>query len=144
MVISKRLNAGIKTNSSRIDCADGSGPYLTEYLYQVPTAPLDRAEEFERKKNAHKFNDIAESIGRLVAQKNARYGDSAGRTAKLLKVLWPDGIPPTSYDDAQLIIRILDKLNRLAAGDRTARLDAWRDITGYGVLGVEQSERTKE
>lgn len=73
--------------------------------------------------------------------KNRKYGDAARRVTDLLYVLYPDGITPDQYPNALLLIRLLDKVVRLASYT-PERLDAddespWIDVAGYGVLGAE-------
>ena len=42
------------------------------------------------------------------------YGDSFGRAGQVLKVLYPDGIILDQYDDMLAVVRIIDKLFRIA------------------------------
>lgn len=87
-----------------------------------------------------KYTELAEQIGNLVDQKNAAYGSSFDQAGDFLKLLYPDGIPVDSYTDALCIVRIFDKLKRLGnAGNLPAnegKIDAWKDIIGYGLLGL--------
>ena len=89
-----------------------------------------------------KISDIAKNVRDIVITKNETYGDSVSKSAKLMHVLYPDGIAPSHYDDAHLIIRVLDKLSRLASADITkrAKYDAWQDIAGYGIIGASNHE----
>lgn len=85
------------------------------------------------------FERIALDLAALVADKQRQYGDSAGRTGAILRVLYPDGVPPDAYDRAILVVRVLDKLSRLA----TNKVDLggespWRDIAGYALLAIEK------
>jgi len=85
----------------------------------------------------------AESIGRLVTKKQIAYGDSFGRSGKVLRVLYPDGIPSTALDDALTITRILDKLFRIATDKDALGESPWRDIAGYALLSVVRDEAKK-
>lgn len=87
------------------------------------------------------FAEISERIGRLVEEKNRAYGDSAGCTGAILRILYPDGIEPEHYDKALLLVRMLDKVKRIATDVGAFGEQPWEDIAGYGILGVEQSER---
>lgn len=82
------------------------------------------------------YISIADRIGHLVTEKNQAYGDSAGRTGRILEVLYPDGIRPEQYPDAMLVVRVLDKLSRIATDRDALGESPWADIAGYGLLGV--------
>lgn len=84
----------------------------------------------------YSFEQIATEIGRLVSEKNKAYGDAARSSAAALALLYPDGIPPEAYADALLIVRVWDKLNRIATHRDALGENPWRDIAGYGILGV--------
>ncbi|MFX0136529.1 MAG: hypothetical protein ACFFDN_23015 [Candidatus Hodarchaeota archaeon] len=53
-------------------------------------------------------------IGKLVAEKNKAYGDSFLKTNECLFAMFPEGIKPYQYKDLLYIIRVLDKLFRIA------------------------------
>ena len=54
------------------------------------------------------YEDLGRSVGELVAEKQAAYGDSFGKSHKILKVLFPDGIKPEQYMDVLTICRVVD------------------------------------
>lgn len=87
---------------------------------------------------------IGSEIGVLVNSKQAQYGDSFGRAGAMVKVLYPNGIPLEAYDDALAIIRVVDKLFRIATSaglpDRGGE-DPWRDIAGYALLSIARRGR---
>ena len=87
------------------------------------------------------FEKIGSEIGKLVAEKNAAYGDSFGQACRILEVLYPNGISPASYRDALAITRVIDKLFRLANQKDAFGESPWRDICGYAILGVANDER---
>ena len=82
------------------------------------------------------YEEIGTSIGRLVAEKNAAYGDSFGQSCRILEVLYPDGIQPSQYRDALAITRVVDKLFRLANKKDAFGESPWHDICGYAILGA--------
>lgn len=86
------------------------------------------------------YEKTATEIGKLVAEKNKAYGDSFGQASKILEVLYPDGIPVDSYRDALALIRVIDKLFRLANKKDAFGESPWRDICGYAILGVANDE----
>jgi selenophosphate synthase len=82
------------------------------------------------------YEQTAEEIGKLVAQKNSAYGSSFAQAHRILQVLYPNGIKVEQYTDALAIIRVIDKLFRIANAKDAFGESPWRDITGYGILGV--------
>lgn len=83
-----------------------------------------------------RFEEIGIQIGQLVAEKNAAYGDSFAKTGAFLRLLYPDGIRPEQYGDALSIVRVFDKLMRLATRKGAFGESPYRDIAGYGILGA--------
>jgi hypothetical protein len=83
------------------------------------------------------FHSIAKEIAALVAERQKTYGDSFSKSGDVLRVLYPDGIKPEQYVDALGVLRVVDKLFRVANGQME---DSWRDIAGYGLLGEARQE----
>lgn len=83
-----------------------------------------------------KLSELAEKLGSLLELKNKAYGSSFENTSKILSVLYPEGIPVDQYARVGLIIRILDKLNRIATNNDPTGEDPFMDIAGYGILGA--------
>ena len=86
------------------------------------------------------YSKLGSTIGELVAEKNAAYGDSFGRSGRVLKELYPDGITPENYNDVLTIARILDKLFRIATQKEAFGENPYRDIAGYAILAVGKHE----
>lgn len=84
------------------------------------------------------YEEIGREIGKLVKEKQKAYGNSFGNSGKILKVLYPKGIPVEKYDDALTIIRVVDKLFRIAMEKDAFGESPWKDIAGYGILGVSK------
>ena len=82
------------------------------------------------------YADRGRAIGAMVDRKQREYGDSYHRAEGVIRALWPDGIPVESYMDALAVVRVIDKLFRIAAGKQGDE-DPWKDIAGYGLLGME-------
>jgi hypothetical protein len=61
-----------------------------------------------------------------------------------LSVLYPSGIKPEQYTDALAIIRVIDKLFRIANNKDAFAESPWRDIAGYALLGIANSEEKKK
>lgn len=90
-----------------------------------------------------KLSTISFRLGEILDLKNQAYGDSAGKTGEILRILYPEGIRHYQYNSVLLVVRILDKLSRISTGILTDE-DPWMDIAGYGVLGVRMMEVTEE
>ena len=86
------------------------------------------------------FEEVGAAIGRLVAEKNIKYGDSFAKSGSILRILYPDGIKPDQYDKILTVARVLDKLFRVATDKDAFGESPWRDIGGYAVLEVAASE----
>jgi hypothetical protein len=86
------------------------------------------------------YEDTAKAIGNLVAEKQLQYGDSFGNAGKVLKVLYPNGISFDQMEDALVVVRIIDKLFRIANGN-LGEEDAWTDINGYSLLAITRNRK---
>ena len=86
------------------------------------------------------YEETAERIGKLVAEKNVAYGSSFSQAHKILEVLYPQGIAPHQFTDALAIIRVVDKLFRIATAKDAFGESPWQDIAGYAILGVVKAE----
>lgn len=82
------------------------------------------------------YQEQAEQIGNIVSQKNAAYGSAFAEAHHILKVLYPNGIRPEQYTDALAVIRVIDKLFRIATKKDAFGESPWKDIAGYAILGV--------
>jgi hypothetical protein len=90
-----------------------------------------------------KFEKIGTDIGKLVDQKNAAYGSSFEKSEQILQVLYPEGIKPDQYTDMLAVVRIVDKLFRIATDKDAFGESPFKDIAGYGILGVANAEEKK-
>lgn len=80
----------------------------------------------------------------IVSQKLTYYGpNTIEKGQAIMQNLFPDGIPVSKYPDALIIIRVIDKLCRLAESPESIK-DAWCDISGYGIRRVASMSREKE
>ena len=73
--------------------------------------------------------------GEIVEEKFEAYGAAAYVTGPILMFLYPDGVKPEQYTDMLLIVRILDKLCRIANKKDAFGESPFGDITGYGIVG---------
>lgn len=79
-------------------------------------------------------------LGKVVTEKQEAYGDAFGRSGAVLKVLYPDGISSKKMDDALTVVRIVDKLFRIATKKDAFGESPWRDIAGYAILAAARDE----
>lgn len=90
---------------------------------------------------------LGRSVGELVDSKQEQYGDSFGRSGDVIRVLYPGGIEPHQLDDALAIVRVVDKLFRIAQRREDGRdlggESPYRDIAGYALLGLARDERER-
>ena len=82
------------------------------------------------------FQRIGTDIGALVERKNAAYGNSFATCGAALKLLYPEGLRPEQMADALLLVRIWDKMMRIATARTAMGENPYQDIAGYGILGV--------
>lgn len=87
------------------------------------------------------YGALGMEVGELVTEKQAAYGDSFGKSGEVLRILYPDGISPEQIDDALCVVRIVDKLFRIATDRDALGESPYRDIAGYALLGAARMER---
>jgi len=90
---------------------------------------------------AERLAKLGRQIGMIVAEKNIAYGDAVTVTTEILKKLYPDGITPKQYQDVFLVVRIVDKLCRIANKKGAFDESPFMDIAGYGILGVDYDQQ---
>jgi hypothetical protein len=87
------------------------------------------------------YETIGQEIGKLVAEKNKAYGDSFNKSGDFLKILYPDGIQPEQYADMLGVVRVFDKLMRVANRKDAFGENPWKDVAGYGILRSDTNEK---
>lgn len=85
--------------------------------------------------------EIGREVGELCREKNNAYGSSFAKSGEVMRMLYPDGIRPENMTDAMLVVRVIDKLFRVATDRDAFGESPWRDIAGYGVLGTAKDEQ---
>lgn len=87
------------------------------------------------------FEEIGAEVGRLVTSKQEQYGDSFTKAGLIMRILYPEGIPVEAMNQALTVVRVLDKLNRIATAKGRGDLggeNPWRDIAGYSLLELRR------
>ena len=88
----------------------------------------------DHNKMTGKYEEIGGAIGRLVDKKQRAYGRSFDHCDRILAILYPHGIRPEQYADLLAIVRVIDKLFRVATDKRALGESPWTDIAGYALL----------
>lgn len=91
----------------------------------------------------NRFEEAGARIGKLVEEKNAAYGNSFVTCAQALELLYPDGVKPSQYRDMLALVRIWDKMMRVATDRDALGESPFGDITGYGILGLVAVEEER-
>lgn len=88
------------------------------------------------------YEQIALDVARLVQQKQLAYGDSFGKSGQILRILYPGGISHDQMDQALTVVRVLDKLFRIANEPEAFGESPWADVIGYGLLAEGRRVRS--
>ena len=86
------------------------------------------------------YEPLGAEIGRLVERKQAAYGDSFGKSGAVMAILYPEGIPVEKLPDALTVVRVIDKLFRIATDRDALGESPWRDVAGYALLSIKRAE----
>jgi hypothetical protein len=89
------------------------------------------------------LKEISLDLGSLLEEKNKAYGSAFSKSSEVLKILYPNGVDPDQYTDLLLTTRILDKLFRIATDKSAFNEEPWKDIAGYGILGISKEQEDK-
>lgn len=89
------------------------------------------------------YKDLGAVIGALVDAKQVVYGNSFEKCVTFFELLYPQGIPPEKMGDALTLVRIFDKIMRIATDRDALGESPYRDIAGYALLGAERVERER-
>lgn len=92
-----------------------------------------------------KYKKLARYVGVEVDKKNKMYGDAFNEAGEFLKLLYPKGCSLEQYNDMLCLVRIFDKMKRIATDRDALGESPYQDIAGYALLGLErvESERAK-
>lgn len=80
-----------------------------------------------------KFEKVGQDIGKLVDKKNSQYGSAFEKVDQIMAILYPNGISVPQLKNASILVRILDKVVRVANGNQGEE-NAFNDLAGYGIL----------
>jgi len=137
------FSAPVKSKKTRVQAiaaraAAAKKPHR-ESAKRKPAPKPDKRVKMAPEMARGQYELLSAEIGRLTDEKSKQYGDSAQRAGRVMAILYPGGIPTAAFKTALLVIRICDKLCRIATQDLSGvdggGEDAWRDIAGYGLIG---------
>ena len=92
--------------------------------------------------NSKELIQVVNDLRDTLLTKREAYGNAFNNAPDILTMLYPNGIQPESYGDVLTIVRIIDKLYRIANQADTE--DPWEDIAGYAVLALEKRSLSSE
>ena len=105
-------------------------------------------EDFVVPENLEHQRDFIEAgykMGLLVAKKNSDYGSAFEQVTQILKILYPNGIPVHQYENASLLIRMFDKVGRIANENvQFYNEDSWKDLVGYSLIKLVKNSKEKD
>lgn len=78
--------------------------------------------------------EMGTKLGEIVAKKNEAYGDAVRNVARIIKILYPNGISTEQIPAMLVIVRMIDKMSRIANQPNFGGEDPALDISGYGLL----------
>lgn len=84
-------------------------------------------------RNNDKYKKLGEKIGSLVDEKNQAYSNSYNETGQILKLLYPNGIMTENYKDMIVLIRMIDKMKRLATSKEAFKENPYKDLIGLTI-----------
>ena len=90
------------------------------------------------------YLELGERIGNTVEEKQKCYGDSFGKSGQVMRSLYPDGIPLEKLNDALTVVRVVDKLFRIATDRDALGESPWDDICGYSLLASMRVRAKKD
>jgi hypothetical protein len=90
------------------------------------------------------YQEIGSSLGALVDKKNEAYGNSFLEVEQFMCLLYPDGITPEQYTDVLCLVRIFDKMKRIATAKGAFEESPYLDLAGYGLLGAYKDQLDKD
>ncbi len=92
----------------------------------------------------NKFEKIASDLSTILSMKNEAYGNAFDKTTQILMLLYPNGITVNQYKDVHVIVRMLDKLSRIARDNDPMGESPYMDIAGYSILALARDENDED
>ena len=83
---------------------------------------------------------VGGEIGSLLNSKQKAYGNAFGQSGKIMRLLYPKGISPEAMEDSLTLVRIIDKMFRIANNKNAYGENPFMDIAGYAILAVAKEK----
>lgn len=91
----------------------------------------------------NKYEKLGAEVGRICDEKNRAYGSSFHKAGEVMRILYPSGVQPEQLDDALTIVRMLDKLFRIATDRDALGESPYSDLLGYSLLALDRVNANK-
>lgn len=134
----------METEKTFMDITECSERQIRSWCHELsPDTVCDLLVELvarTKKPSLTEYEQIGQMIGKLVSGKQKTYGDSFGNAGRVMEILYPAGVQPEQLESALTVIRVVDKLFRIANGDQGDE-SAWSDICGYSILELRKGAR---
>jgi hypothetical protein len=88
-----------------------------------------------------KFKKITDDLAQILSIKDEAYGNAFDKTTHILSLLYPNGIKVEQYKDLHVIIRMLDKISRIARDNDPLGESPYMDIAGYSILSLARDNK---
>jgi len=88
-----------------------------------------------------KFKKITDDLAQILSTKDEAYGNAFDKTTQILSLLYPNGIKVEQYKDLHVIIRMLDKISRIARDNDPLGESPYMDIAGYSILSLARDNK---
>ena len=88
-----------------------------------------------------KFKKITDDLAQILSIKDEAYGNAFDKTTQILSLLYPNGIKVEQYKDLHVIIRMLDKISRIARDNDPLGESPYMDIAGYSILSLARNNK---
>jgi hypothetical protein len=88
-----------------------------------------------------KFKKITDDLAQILSIKDEAYGNAFDKTTQILSLLYPNGIKVEQYKDLHVIIRMLDKISRIARDNDPLGESPYMDIAGYSILSLARDNK---
>ena len=94
----------------------------------------------QKQEKPSSFEKIANELATLLKEKNEAYGNAFDKTTQILTLLYPNGIKVDQFKDVHVIVRMLDKLSRIARDNDPMGESPYMDIAGYSILALARDD----
>jgi hypothetical protein len=116
---------------------------LRNYAYEywepkIPTGKQKLTNPNDVIRGGDRYKEIAVKIAEITEQKSKAYGNAFHDTGKFLQFLYPDGVPIEKYGDMLILVRIWDKIRRIATAKDAFGESPYEDIIGYCLLALDK------